>query len=221
MARVVLVHGAWHGSWCWQPVVPLLEEAGHTVETVDLPSSGDGGDLAADVARLHQVLGASDDPTVLVGHSYGGIPITQAAAGTPVHHLVYVCAFMLDTGESLMGALAGVVPPWIAVDEAAGVSRVPDPTPVFYADVDAEQAAAFGDLVATQSLASFADPLTEVAWHATPSTYVTCTQDQAIPYTAQVAMSARAGTVHTLESSHSPFASHPAELAAIIDAAAG
>ncbi len=101
-----------------------------------------------------------------------------------------------------------------------GVSRVPEPVPVFYADLAPEQATSFAGRVDTQSLASFADPLTRVGWRETPSTYVACTQDQAIPYAAQQAMSAHAGAVHTLESSHSPFASHPDEVAAIIDAAA-
>ena len=219
MARVVLVHGAWHGSWCWRDLAALLEEAGHVVMCVDLPSSGAGGDLADDVARLREVIDGIDEPTVLVGHSYGGIPVTQAAAVASVSHLVYVCAFMLDTGESLLGALGGEVPPWIEVDEPAGVSRVPDPVPVFYADVAADEAAAFRERLAPQSLQSFADPLTAAAWHHTPSTYVVCTEDRAIPAAAQQAMSARADVVHTMASSHSPFASQPRELAAIIDGA--
>lgn len=222
MARVLLVHGAWHGRWCWQALRPLLENAGHHVEAVDLPSSGGAGDLGADADVVRAAVDASTDPVVVVGHSYGGLAITEGAAGCPqVSHLVFLCAFMLDEGESLLGALDGEVPPWIAVDEAAGVCSVPDPVRVFYADVDPTDAEAYAALVGTQTLKSFADPLTRVAWHDTASTYVACTQDQAIPYPAQQAMSARAGAVHTLESSHSPFASHTAEVAAIINGVTG
>lgn len=222
MARVLLVHGAWHGSWCWESLRPHLEKAGHHVETVDLPSSGGVGDLGADADVVRAAVDASTDPVVVVGHSYGGLAITQGAAGCrQVSHLVFLCAFMLDAGESLLGALNGEVPAWIAVDQDAGVSSVPEPLPVFYADVEPDVAEAYAAQVGTQTLTSFADPLTLVAWHDIASTYVACTQDQAIPYPAQQAMSARAGTVHTLESSHSPFASHAAEVAGIIDGVAG
>jgi pimeloyl-ACP methyl ester carboxylesterase len=222
MSRVVLVHGAWHGAWCWDRLVPLLESAGHTVEAVDLPSAGAGGDLAADTAVLRAAIDRSSDPTVVVAHSYGGIPTTQATAGaSQVRHLVYLCAFLLDEGESLLGALQGQTPPWIEVDEANGVSRVPDPVPVFYADVEPAAAEAYAARLAPQTLSSFADPLTAAGWHDLASTYVLCTDDQAIPFPAQQAMSARAGTVHTLQSSHSPFVSHAEEVAAIIDGVAG
>lgn len=215
--RVVLVHGAWHGPWCWDALTPLLEAAGHDVTTVDLPSVGGDGDLAADVAVVRAGIEQSTEPTIVLGHSYGGIPITEACAPLPqVSHLVYLCAFMLDTGESLMGALNNEVPPWIVIDADAGVSRVPDPVPVFYADVDPTEAAAYAEQVSTQTLSSFGDALSKVAWHDVASTYIACTQDQAIPYPAQQAMSQRAGTVHTLDSSHSPFVSHPDEVAQII-----
>lgn len=222
MARVVLVHGAWHGGWCWESLTPLLEKAGHAVEVVDLPSVGSGGDLAADAAVVRDVIERSADPTVVVGHSYGGQVISEGAAGiAQVSHLVYLCAFMLDEGESLLGALNNEVPPWIQVDDESGNSVVPDPVPVFYADVEVDLARSFAGQVGPQSLKSFADPLTQVAWKDTPSTYVACTQDQAIPYPAQQAMSARAGSVTTLDSSHSPFVSHADEVAAVINGVAG
>lgn len=220
--HVMLVHGAWHGGWAWDPLLPHLLGAGLDVKVVDLPSAGSGGDLAADAAVVRDALRADPWPTVVVGHSYGGIVVSEAAAGEPnVMSVVYLAAFMLDTGESLLGALGGAAPGWIEVDAEAGVSRVPDPVPVFYADLPDVVAQGYASRLSDQSLASFAAPQTAAAWQEVPSVYVACTQDQAIPYAAQRAMSARARAVYTLESSHSPFASHPAEVAGIIAAAAG
>ncbi len=214
---VLLVHGAWHGAWAWDDLLPHLRELGHEVTVVDLPSGGGNGDLLADVKVVRAALDAIDGPTVVVGHSYGGIPITGATAGrTDVAHLVYVCAFQLDVGESLLGALAGEVPPWIAIDAERGTSSVPEPLPVFFADVDPDRAAACAGRLKTQTLSSFGDPLSVAGWRDIASTYVACTEDQAIPYPAQQAMSQRATTVHTLHSSHSPFLSQPTQLAEII-----
>lgn len=220
--QVLLVHGAWHGGWAFDPLLPHLEQAGVDAATIELPSSGGGGDLAADAAAVRAALGSRPGPTLVVGHSYGGIAISEGAAGLPdVSGLVFVCAFQLEVGESLLGAIGGQMPPWCEVDEAAGTSVVPDPVPVFYADVEPATAHQLAGRLTTQTLSSFATPLTRAAWHDVPSTYVLCEQDRAIPPAAQEAMSARAGVVHRLDSSHSPFLSHPAELAALLAAAAG
>ena len=220
--EILLVHGAWHGGWCWDAVLPHLAESGLRATTVDLVSAGSGGDLAADAGVVRAALDASPGPTVVVGHSYGGIVISEATAGRDdVSHLVYLCAFMLDAGESLLSALAGPPPDWFAVDEAAGVSRVTDPVRAFYLDVDPAVAAGASERLVPQSLSSFAAPQSGAGWRGIPSTYVTCTQDQAIPYPAQQAMSGRAGAVHTLQASHSPFLSQPGQVAARIAAVAG
>ena len=217
MTRAILVHGAWHGGWCWSEVVPLLEKNRLDVTTLDLPSAGGGGDLYADAEVLRDAIGSSEEPAVVVGHSYGGAVITEGAAGCEqVSQLVYVCAFQLDVGESLLGVLNHEVPPWIVVDEGAGSSSVPDPVPVFYGDVEPSLATASAARLAPQSLTSFAEPLTKAAWRDVPSTYLACTEDQAIPYPAQQGMSQRSGTVHTLKSSHSPFLSQPQAVAEVI-----
>ena len=84
MATIVLVHGAWHGSWCWQRVAPLLEKRGLAVRTVDLPSvgarPGAGTDLSADAAALEAVIESVAGPVILCGHSYGGMVISRAHA---------------------------------------------------------------------------------------------------------------------------------------------
>src|SRR6201990_523636 len=109
MARIVLVHGAFGGAWSWEPVIPGLEEAGHTVQAIDLPGSGEDHTPVAGVTldgyteRVWQAL-ASGPPAVLVGHSMGGVVVTQAAARTPeqVERLVYVAAFAPADGQSLL-----------------------------------------------------------------------------------------------------------------------
>jgi pimeloyl-ACP methyl ester carboxylesterase len=217
---VVLVHGAWHGGWCWSDVVPLLDKAGLAAVSVDLPSSGGTGGLTEDAALVRATVESQDGPTVVVGHSYGGIVITEATAGlTSVQHLVYVCAFMIDAGASLVSTLAGDLPPWITVDEAAGVSRVNDPVRAFYADVAPDVAAACSARLTSQTLSSFATPVGAVGWREHPSSYLACTEDNAIPYAAQRAMSANAGTVETIPSSHSPFLSQPDAVADLVVAA--
>lgn len=218
---IVLVHGAWHGGWAWNEVASRLRAAGREVVTVDLPSSGSDagtlGDLAADASVVSTALDAIDGSAVLVGHSYGGQVISEASAGRDdVEHLVYVCAFMLDVGESLLGALGGEVPDWFELVADDTASRTHRHAEIFYADVDDEVAAASSARLGLQSVSSFAAELTGAGWHAVASTYIICDQDQAIPPGAQEAMSARAGTVHLLASSHSPFLSMPDRVAEII-----
>ena len=109
MARLVLVHGAFGGSWVWDPVVGPLEARGHTVETFDLPGSGDDPTPAPEVTldayadRVCEALRSSDEPAVLVGHSMGGVVITQTAARCPerISKLIYLAAFLPRDGQSL------------------------------------------------------------------------------------------------------------------------
>ena len=121
-STVILVHGAWGGSWCWERVVPLLEERGVRAIAVDLPSMGadpaDPPDLSADAAAVAGVLDETGGTFVLCGHSYGGMVVTVAAAGrSDVGQLVYLCAFMPDVGESLFALTGGGLAPWIDVLE--------------------------------------------------------------------------------------------------------
>jgi pimeloyl-ACP methyl ester carboxylesterase len=111
MARFVLVHGAFAGAWLWEPVVDKLETAGHTVETLDLPGAGNDHTpveeitLDAYAERICQVLGRRPQQAVLVGHSMGGMAVTQAASRCPerVAALIYVAAFLPGEGQSLKG----------------------------------------------------------------------------------------------------------------------
>lgn len=216
-ATLLLVHGAWHGSWCWEPLRRELD--GLAVRTVDLPSSGTDpgslGDLTDDARAVRAALTAIEGPVVVVAHSYGGIPVTEAAAAElGVVHLVYLAAFQLDVGESLVGGLGGAVPPWQGVQETA--IRVSTPEQAFYDGVDPELTEQSVARLGWQSVSSVTQPLSRAAWAGLPSTYVVCTQDQAIPPQAQEAMAQRAGEVLRLDAGHSPFLSQPAALAALL-----
>ena len=109
MKTYVLIHGAWHGAWCWDKVIPLLRQAGHQAIAVDLP--GHGGDktpfseitLRSYTDRVCQALDRLPEPVILVGHSLGGLSITQSAEYRPdkINKLVYLCAFVPQNGQSL------------------------------------------------------------------------------------------------------------------------
>ena len=214
---LVLVHGAWHGSWCWEPLADALGDV--PVQTIDLPSAGDNpavlGDLYADAAAVRSALSSIGGPTVVLGHSYGGAAITEAvAADSGVAHLIYLCAFLLDEGESILGAVGGTPPPWRDVRGDHVLVRMP--AAVFYNDVPPEPTARSVARVSAHSLAAFEQPLTNAGWKAVPSTYMMCERDQAIPPFAQEAMAQRASEVLRMDTGHSPFLSQPEALARLL-----
>jgi pimeloyl-ACP methyl ester carboxylesterase len=216
-ATLLLVHGAWHGAWAWGPLVDALD--GLDVRTVDLPSAGNDpavlGDLHADAQTVRAALDGIEGPAVVVGHSYGGVVISEAvAADSGVAHLVYVCAFQLDEGESLLGAIGGQAPPWWEVHADHVAASTPED--VFYNGCPDDRTADAVARLGVQSRAAFEQPLTRAAWRDVPSTYVVCEDDHAIPLFAQELMCRRAGTVVRMSAGHSPFLSHPAELAATL-----
>ena len=216
---VVLIHGAWHGSWCWEIVKEKLIRNGIAVETVDLPSAnphnGQLGGLYDDARVVRSALDSIAGEVVAVAHSYGGIPLSEAAAGAQnVSHLVYLSAFQLDVGESLLSALAGQQPLWLQIGD--GVTTPSQTREIFFADIDDDVAAAATARLSPQSLSSFAETQTAAAWTAIPSTYVICENDKAIPVPAQEAMSTRAGRTIRIASGHSPFLSRPDDIAQIV-----
>ena len=109
MSTYLLSHGAWQGAWCWRKVIPLLEANGHTVLAPDLPGHGDDTTPPATVTlksyadHICQIAGAQSEPVILVGHSMGGVAITQAAedCSKQIGALVYMCAYLPRNGDSL------------------------------------------------------------------------------------------------------------------------
>ncbi|MFR9794782.1 alpha/beta fold hydrolase [Streptomyces sp. MS06] len=210
---LLLVHGAWHGSWCWDGLRAVLDADGWTTRTVDLPSAGREAGVRDDAQAVLDELKRIDGPAVVVAHSYGGIPVTQAVAEAPdVTRLVYLAAYQLDVGEGLLAYHGAPVPP-----DPGGFQPVPDgPVPMFYADVPGPEAARAAERLVPQSTRSFSDTLTRAAWRSVPSAYVVCEHDRALPPQYQEELSAKSDVVHRVASGHSPFLSMPVELAALL-----
>jgi pimeloyl-ACP methyl ester carboxylesterase len=216
-SSVLLVPGSWHGAWAYDDVAARLGREGVLVTAIDLPSNNGSAGLADDAAAVRTALDEIGEPTVVVGHSYGGIAVSEGAAGSPdVVGLVYLCAFMLEPGESLLDVLQHQLPDWISLDEAAGSHIAQRTEEVLYADCDPAVAARAAGRLTRQSLAAITAPQTATAWQQVPSTYLVCDRDRAVPPPAQEAMAARAGTVRHAESSHSPFLSRPQDVAGIV-----
>ena len=215
---LLLVHGAWHNGAGFTRLADELHQRGVQTATVELPSVGpadqDLGDLYADAAVVRAAAEAMGDHVAVLGHSYGGLVITQALAGLAnVDHLLYLTAFMLDEGETLFAACGGVDPPWWVRSSDGTRLTAATPEAVFYNTCEPEIAREAVATLRTQSIQSFLDPVTAVAWRNTPSTYFVCEHDQAIPPFAQEAMSQRANDVVRLATDHSPFLCQPALLA--------
>jgi pimeloyl-ACP methyl ester carboxylesterase len=210
---LLLVHGAWHGAWCWEKLTAVLEEQGWRTLTVDLPSAGGLAGVADDARVIRAELEAVDGPVVVVAHSYGGIPVGQAVAGAGnVERIVYLAAFQLDVGESML-SFYGVPAPTEPKDH----EPVPDnPVTTFYGDLPPAEGEEAARRLVPQSARSFSDALTAAGWHTVPSTYIVCEQDQALPEASQLRLAERSGAVHRMAAGHSPFLSQPAELAALL-----
>ncbi len=212
---VLLVHGAWHGAWCWDSVLALLPNA----TAIDLPSNHGGGGFDGDVAAVRSALDSMDAPVVLVGHSYGGAVVSAAGDHPNVGNLVFLCAYALDEGESLAanGAPAadgasltpGMDGEMLVVD--AEVARE-----AFYGDCSEQPV----DRLVPHPLEAFLTPVGSPAWRVKPSTYVVCTEDQAIHPEQQRFFAARCSHVVELPASHSPMLSMPDRVAEVVRAAA-
>ena len=220
---IILVHGAWHGAWCWQRVIPLLTDRGLAVRTVDLPSvgakPGSPVGLASDAAAVRAVIDDVTGPVMLCGHSYGGMVISQAASRNPrVTRLVYLCAFVPESGESLEGIGGGKPAPWIQMLDGGMTLPYPERTvELFYGDCDAATQSWAVHQVRPQAGAPFADPVPHPAWKDIPSTYIICANDGALPPEVQRNVFApRTGQVLELAASHSPFLSQPSALAELL-----
>ncbi|MEU9134033.1 alpha/beta hydrolase [Kitasatospora sp. NPDC048540] len=215
MTNVVLVHGLWVDGSSWTEVTGRLQEEGHVVTAVQLPLSS----LEDDVAAVQRALAQVDGPSVLVGHSYGGMVISNAAAGGQnVAALVYLAAVAPEEGEAA-GEILGRFPasPGLeaVVADAEGYVSL-DRTKfaeVFAADVPAAKAAVMAASQGPAAGSCLAAPSGVPAWKSIPSTYVVCTQDRTLQPEAQQWMAERIGAriVH-VDASHSAAASQPAQV---------
>jgi len=222
--NVVLVHGAFADGSSWKGVIQRLQAAGHQVIAVQLGLAS----LAEDIAATRDALAAQVGPTVLVGHSYGGMVITGAGVGAPhVISLVYVAAFAPAEGEAVPDAVAGFpAAPGSAhyiPDYRAGFLRV-DPAAypqVFMQDVDPAEARALAATQKPAAAAAFGATSGPPAWRALPSWYLVSEDDRMINPDAERAMAARIGatTIAVRGASHAVMISHPGKVADAIQAA--
>ncbi|GAA3598049.1 alpha/beta hydrolase [Nonomuraea rosea] len=220
--RIVLVHGGFVDGSGWQGVHTLLRNDGFDVAVVQNPTLS----LAGDVAATRQIIDAQDGPVVLVGHSYGGVVVTEAGTHAGVTALVYIAAFAPDKGESVNSLIAdpppgAPVPPILApVDGFLFLDRARFHAS-FAADLPAEQAAFMADSQVPWGVDALGGAVTEPAWRIKPSWYLVASDDRMIPPPAQRAMAERAGsTVTETPGSHAVYVSNPAAVAAVIARAA-
>ena len=221
-AAVVLVHGGFVDGSGWESVYKILRKDGYNVSIVQNPTVS----LADDVAATKRVLAAQKDPITLVGHSYGGVVITEAGNDPKVAELVYIAAFAPDKGESVAALIkdpppGAPVPPILPAQDGFLLLDKPKFAASFAADVDAEKAAFMADSQVPWGVEALSGTISEPAWKTKPSWYLVATEDKMIPPPAQRFMSKRAGsTVVDVKGSHAIYVSQPEAVAALIERAA-
>jgi pimeloyl-ACP methyl ester carboxylesterase len=220
--NIVLVHGGFVDGAGWEGVYKILKRDGYNVSVVQNPTIS----LEDDVAVTKRTLAAQDGPAILVGHSYGGVVITEAGNHPKVSALVYIAAFAPDKGESV-GSLIKDPPPGAPVppilppqDGFLFLDKAKFPAS-FAGDVDPGKAAFMADSQVPWGMGAISGAISEPAWKTKPSWYLVTTEDKMIPPDAQRAMSKRAGaTVVEIKGSHAIYVSQPRAVADLIEQAA-
>jgi pimeloyl-ACP methyl ester carboxylesterase len=221
-AAVVLVHGGFVDGSGWEEVYKILRKDGYDVSIVQNPTSS----LADDVAATKRIIATHDAPVILVGHSYGGVVITEAGADSRVAGLVYIAAFAPDKGESVSALIKDpvpgapippILPPkdgYLSLDKAKFAAS-------FAGDVSREKAEFMANSQVPWGVEALNGVVSDPAWRHKPSWYLIATDDKMIPPPAQQFMSKRAGaTVVEVKGSHAVYVSQPEAVAALIAKAA-
>ncbi|WP_339948039.1 alpha/beta hydrolase [uncultured Albimonas sp.] len=218
--NVVIVHGALADGSGWRKVHDLLAAKGYAVTVVQPPMTS----LADDVKATRRILDLQDGPSVLVGHSYGGMIVTEAGAAENVARIVYIAAFQPDEGETLLDLATGTPP------ASTGIKATPDgflylDPEVFAADFAADLPKAEAEFMARSQVfpaaAAFETPVAAPAWKDKPSWALIPTEDRAINPELMRRMAERAGSAAVeIAASHAVFASQPEAVAALIETAA-
>lgn len=218
---VVLVHGAFADGSSWSRVIPLLLKKGYHVTAVQLPLTS----LADDVAATRRVIQRQPGRVLLVGHSWGGVVVTEAGNEPAVQGLVYLSALVPDSGESAGGLLQRLAAPMEGLTpDAAGFIWLDDPQAfhdVMGGDLPLAAAKELATVQKPIAARSFADAVSHAAWRDKPSWYLVTETDHALPPRVQrlLAEQLKARTV-SIGSSHLSMARHPARVAELIDRAA-
>ncbi|HDR8172755.1 alpha/beta fold hydrolase [Bacillus cereus] len=227
MSTYILIHGAWQGEWAWELVKPQLEALGHTVVTLDLPGSGkdmtpsQNVTLDSYVDAVTATIDQQNEKVILVGHSMGGIVITQTAELIPnkIDKLVYLCAFLPQNGESLGSKLDGEAGPQFSINENDMTAElIPELTEQTF--LNATENAAIKESsfkqMRPQPLGPFQQEIKISAenFGTIDRIYIETTLDRAIPIDFQRRMNTESPCtkIITLEADHSPFFSKTSEL---------
>ncbi len=213
MTQIVLVHGAWHGAWCWDGVLAELHDRQIDAFAVELPFTG----FEDDVDAVRSAIGSAGEPVVVCAHSYGGAVVSQAVVQLQnVGHLVYLAAFVNGGASALVESpitlLDAIVP--------AGAQCSFDPSfaqTIFYGDSEPETVAAIAPRLRPMVLDAAAIAETPASPRAVPSTYIVCSRDGAIPPEAQWQMAQGLDRVVVWPTDHSPFLTRPADLADLLE----
>lgn len=228
MVTFGLVHGAWHGAWCWDLLVPELERLGHRAVAMDLPCEDPAAGLDATAGAVVAALEGEPGDVVLVGHSLGGITIPVVAARRPVSQLVFLCALIPEPGRSFTETMAGeedaFTRGWREVPRVAhndgSVSWEPDAAvEFFYHDCPDDVARWAASRLRHQAWTTSREPSPLRAWPDVPSDYVLCTGDRAVSpeWSRRVARDRLGVAAVELPGGHSPMLSRPRDLAGVLD----
>jgi pimeloyl-ACP methyl ester carboxylesterase len=222
LGSIVLVHGGFVDGSGWEDVYRILRKEGYGVSIVQNPTTS----LADDVAATKRVIAEQKGPVMLVGHSYGGVVITEAGNDPKVTGLVYIAAFAPDRGESVAALIKNpppgapvppILPPqqgFLALDKAKFATS-------FAADVSPEKAEFMANSQVPWGVDALNGAVTQPAWQSKPSWYLVATDDRMIPPPAQREMSKRAGSsVVEVKGSHAVYVSQPEAVAELIKKAA-
>jgi pimeloyl-ACP methyl ester carboxylesterase len=222
LGAIVLVHGGFVDGSGWEDVYRILKKDGYRVSIVQNPTTS----LADDVAATKRVIAEQQGPVILVGHSYGGVVITEAGNDPGVAGLVYIAAFAPDRGESVAALIkdpppGAPVPPILPPQEGFLALDRTKFAASFAADVAPEKAEFMANSQVPWGVVALNGAVTEPAWAAKPSWYLVATDDRMIPPAAQRAMSKRAGSsVVEVKGSHAVYVSQPQAVAELIKKAA-
>jgi pimeloyl-ACP methyl ester carboxylesterase len=222
LGAIVLVHGGFVDGSGWEDVYRILKKDGYRVSIVQNPTTS----LADDVAATKRVIAEQQGPVILVGHSYGGVVITEAGNDPSVAGLVYIAAFAPDRGESVAALIkdpppGAPVPPILPPNEGFLALDRTKFAASFAADVEPEKAEFMANSQVPWGVVALNGAVTEPAWQRKPSWYLVATDDRMIPPAAQRSMSKRAGSsVVEVKGSHAVYVSQPEAVAELIKKAA-